>query len=221
MTQVSIAQTVTNLHAAQSSSAPTILSPNPSFLKPATHTHPHKPIPTPYFQKLDRPTKQQPAFPHPHSHPNPTSISSNPKIHPNQYIPKSLNGRDPRATPTDQDIHQLWQTMRSVLTYNHDLDSSRSNPQTSQNTSFHPFQSRINDPFSNERLGMERSNQINLIPRPPPANFSTRPATGNRSKNPTSLSLAEQKLVQSLERLDNRLYEIEMNSSKKDNSARY
>jgi len=140
------------------------------------------------FQRLVRPTQQQPALP---------NMASN---HSNS---QNLNSLDPRRTPTDQDIVQLWQTMRNVLNYN-------------------------NDDHGSSRLYNEQHGATTVPTMPPMQKSTTNPNFGQgprmaaKSKNnPTSLSIEEQRLVQSLDRLNSRLYEIENTSGSGRREGRY
>lgn len=161
------------------------------------------------FQRLVRPTQQQPALPV-----TPLLSSKNQT----SSMASNMNNLDPRRTPTDQDIVQLWQTMRNVLNYNSNgveevngsQNSGRSNSSNSNNST--AFMPRPPAPG-----GFSRAQTVNF--------GSSRPKNSNNNnnnvQNPTSLSIEEQRLVQSLDRLNSRLYEIESSSGSSRREARF
>jgi hypothetical protein len=137
------------------------------------------------------------------------SGSSRPRqVKPKQSVsrPKSANDYlEARRTPTDTEITQLWQTVKHVIDENEKHSS----------------------PHENNQTQIRQLPQSYYLPRPPTANNSAfiyspgfrsqaPPTKLNRPKvpNPSSLSMEEKRLVHSLDRLNSRLNEIELNVRK-------
>lgn len=132
------------------------------------------------------------------------------QVKPKQSIsrPKSANDYlEARRTPTDTEITQLWQTVKHVI----DENEKHSSPHDTKN----------------DTTQIRQLPQSYYLPRPPTVNNSAfiyspgfrgqaPPTKLNRPKvpNPSSLSMEEKRLVHSLDRLNSRLNEIELNVRK-------